>query len=80
MTPVLLLWYFDNDIWFALLTDSADVDRAIALNGCRIPAGEVDADAVAWLEGLSIDLFRRDAVTELPPMALGARVVTLFGY
>jgi hypothetical protein len=62
MTPALLLWCFDNDIWFALLTDPADIDRAIALNGCRIPAGEVDADAVAWLEGLSIDLSRTGVV------------------
>jgi len=82
--PVLLLWYFDSDIEWAILTEQFDIDRAIALNGeklnCAEDAGTDAAQALEWLDGLGLKWFLRSGATDLPAMPNGLKVVTIFGY
>jgi hypothetical protein len=77
--PTLLLWYFDSDIWFALLTTPEDKARAAAVSGCNIAADEVPETLVTWLAGLDIALVNHYNPARLPPLPNGAQIITVFG-
>jgi hypothetical protein len=77
-TSLLCLWYFDNDIHFALLTNPADIERAIDLCGEHI--GNHDEETAAWLDSLDFEMFRHDTLTTLPEMPANTKVVVFFGY
>jgi hypothetical protein len=78
ITSLLCLWYFDNDIHFALLTNPADIERALFLRGEHI--GNHDEETAAWLDSLGFEMFRHDTLTALPEIPPNTKVVVFFGY
>jgi hypothetical protein len=79
LKPTIVLHYCDNDIWFALLTNQADIDRAMSIEK-NIPANPDMESILGWFETLDFDMFGRHLSTELPPLPEGAIVLTFFGY
>lgn len=78
-TSLLCLWYFDNDIHFALLTNPADIERAIELRGEYI--GNHSEETATWLDSLDFEMVRHhDALTTLPEIPANTKVVVFFGY
>jgi hypothetical protein len=78
MQPVLLLWEFDSDIHWAIVEEQSDIDRAMTIERkiALIPEGDPTHE---WLESLGFEMFANDG-EGLPPLPIGAKVITLFGY
>lgn len=82
--PVLLLWYCDSDVEWAIVTEQSDIDRAIALNGkklnCAVEGTGAAYQALEWLDSIGLERVGRSGDTVLPAMPDGLKVVTVFGY